>query len=195
MDQETRKKLTREEYEIQFFGFSHTMLNKYVKNSIREEVKNAVASLMGHLKMKYSKEIPEEDFDSVGDRLTELFMNASKTPLTNLENTIEECISIPDHVLLVEDEKYQRNQHTGVDMNELDKKIEQLKKRAVKAKYMECRLQEELNSVATFAELGTRKVNELQKRALAMKEKNKRNNELVEKLEENHDSDDEISKA
>ncbi|RZF44298.1 hypothetical protein LSTR_LSTR006848 [Laodelphax striatellus] len=189
MDEQIRRKLTREEYELQFFGFTHTMFNNYVRNLTIQEIKNSVTTLKDNLKRKYSEEIPEEELNFLGDRLLDLYMNSSKVPSSNIEKVIEECISVPDHVLLVEDEAYQRNQFPGVEVDELDKQIQELKCQAVKAKYMEMRLMEELAIIDLTVDLGKKKVNELKKKALVIKQKDKRNKELVDKLEATISSD------
>ncbi|XP_012260841.2 uncharacterized protein LOC105688835 [Athalia rosae] len=150
MTSEEMKQRKREEYEMQFFSVHSRAVYDGTKNVILEEIESLCQKLCQSIEEKY-RPGPDElaILRTDAKRLIQTYQNRAETHMKDLNNIVRKFIAVPNNLLLEED-KAQAIQMSPHELEEMKFEIEDLRKRAKRAKVFNAALRQELEIQKQF---------------------------------------------
>nr|XP_023029583.1 protein MIS12 homolog [Leptinotarsa decemlineata] len=124
MDDESR--LSADEYEKQYFGFSSTELIEDYREQVIVVIQRTISDIFTTISELGKSEPAKETLSLRIQDLYDAFRESAKSPLEQFENEVRKIFAIPKNVLLDED-KIRSNAYSDEDVDMLKKEIADLK--------------------------------------------------------------------
>ncbi|XP_011863770.1 PREDICTED: uncharacterized protein LOC105559794 isoform X2 [Vollenhovia emeryi] len=147
---ESRKR-KREEYEMQLFGFHSRAVFATLENIVLDRIRSKNRKLCETLRNIHKPDQNKLAVLSANEKeLYRAYYNASSTQLEHLESIVNKFIAVPDNVLSEEDAP-QRTQWSKLEVEDVLKMLEEMRRRAKSVHILNAVLKEELQLVDQFS--------------------------------------------